>query len=78
MKQFIDSLGHQRYRLRTDNEPTIVKLAARLCKERPGGVRETAPRYSSQSLGGVGRFQRQLKEDVVTLRYAVERMLRAQ
>ena len=44
MKQFIDSLGHQRYRLRTDNKPTIVKLAVKLCKNRHGGVHETAPR----------------------------------
>ena len=31
MKQFIDSRGHQRYRLRAGSEPTIVKVAAKFC-----------------------------------------------
>ncbi|OLQ03440.1 Retrovirus-related Pol polyprotein from transposon TNT 1-94 [Symbiodinium microadriaticum] len=33
---------------------------------------ETAPRYSSQSMGGVGAFQRTLKTDILTMRYDLE------
>ena len=33
---------------------------------------ETAPRYSSQSMGGVGAFPRTLKTDILTMRYDLE------
>ena len=69
---FLDSLGHTRARLRTDGEPSIVMVAERLRRERPGLILEQAPRYSSQSLGGVGRYQRSLLEDVRTLKSEVE------
>ena len=50
---------------------SVSKLALAIAeasqKARPGAILERAPRYSSQSLGGVGRFQRQLTEEVVTM-----------
>jgi len=72
MDQFASSLGHRRIRLRTDGEPSILKVARHSRELRNDTSLEQAPRYSRQSLGGVGRFQRQVMEDVVTLRYSLE------
>ena len=80
--EFVASLGHTKVVVRTDGEPAAQAIAKRLLdtfrKDLVVGVRgvkatmETAPRYSSQSLGGVGAFQRTLKTDVLTMRYDLE------
>ena len=80
--EFITSLGHVKVTVRTDGEPAILNIARRLADALRNdamvgikGIRaflETAPRYSSQSMGGVGSFQRTLKTDVLTMRYDVE------
>ena len=72
---FIDSLGHFVVRIRTDGEPSIQAVATRLARARPRTLLETAPRYSSQSFGGVGSFQKRLIEDVRTLRSSSEMQL---
>ncbi|CAE7029215.1 GIP [Symbiodinium sp. CCMP2592] len=78
--EFIANLGH--VTIRADGEPAILNIARRLAdalrNDNMVGVRgiratlETAPRYSSQSMGGVGSFQHTLKTDVLTLRYDTE------
>eukprot|EP00439_Symbiodinium_sp_Y106_P052723 s3817_g7.t1 len=80
--EFIANLGHLKIAIRTDGEPAILNIARRLVDALRNdtmigvkGIRavlETAPRYSSQSMGGVGSFQHTLKTDVLTLRYDTE------
>ncbi|CAE7201682.1 RE1 [Symbiodinium sp. CCMP2592] len=80
--EFIANLGHVKVTIRTDGEPAILNIARRLADTLRSdtmvgakGIRatlETAFRYSSQSMGGVGSFQHTLKTDVLTLRYDVE------
>ena len=80
--EFIANLGHLKIVIRTDGEPSILSIARRLVDALRSdtmvgvkGIRatlETAPRYSSQSMGGVGSFQHTLKTDVLTLRYDTE------
>ena len=79
---FIAQLGYTTVKLRTDNEPVIKKVVRQIAEalrtgKAPGaeGLRvmfEEVPRYSSQSLGTMGAFQKLLREDVLTMRYAVE------
>ena len=79
LAEFVASLGHTKVVIRTDGEPAVQTISKRLLdtfrKDLVVGVRgvkataETAPRYSSQSMGGVGAFQRTLKTDVLTMRY---------
>lgn len=77
---FIAQLGYDTVKLRSDNEPAKVKgqIAEALRKgEAPGAAAlkilfEEVPRYSSQSLGTMGAYQKLLRGDVLTLRYAVE------
>ena len=69
-------------KLRSDNEPIIKKIVNKIAAalregKAPGasGLRirfEEAPRYSSQSLGHMGAFQKLLRGDVLTQRYAIE------
>ncbi|CAE7848057.1 RE1 [Symbiodinium necroappetens] len=82
LAEFVASLGHTRVVIRTDGEPAVQAISKRLLdtfrKDLVVGVRgvkataETAPRYSSQSMGGVGAFQRTLKTDILTMRYDLE------
>eukprot|EP00435_Cladocopium_sp_Y103_P027470 s353_g6.t1 len=79
---FIAQLGYTSVKLRSDNEPVIKKVFRQIAealraKKAPGaeGLRiqfEEQPRYSSQSMGSIGAFQKLLREDVLTMRYAVE------
>ena len=79
---FITQLGYTTVKLRSDNEPVIKKVVRMIAgslreKKAPGaeGIKitfEETPRYSSQSLGSMGAFQKLLRGDVLTLRYAVE------
>ena len=48
--QFASSLGHRRIRLRTDGEPSILKVARHFRELRNDTSLEQAPRYRSQSL----------------------------
>ena len=68
---FVASIGHTKVVIRTDGEQAVKAIAKRL-QDTLGqdlvvgvsGLRatlQTAPRYSSQSMGGVGAFQRTLK-----------------
>ena len=69
-------------KLRSDNEPVIKKIVAKIAGalregKAPGaeGLKiqfEEVPRYSSQSLGTMGAFQKLLRGDVLTLRYQTE------
>ena len=81
LKEFIGQLGHVTVAVRTDNEPTILKLVGGLRDELnesklKGEVMkchlESIPRYSSASLGHVGAKQNTLKGDVLTLRSQLE------
>ena len=79
---FIAQLGYDTVKLRSDNEPAIKKVKGQIAEalrkgEAPGAaglkiIFEEVPRYSSQSLGTMGAFQKLLRGDVLTLRYAVE------
>ena len=79
---FIAQLGYDTVKLRSDNEPAIKKVKGQIAEalrkgEAPGAaglkiIFEEVPRYSSQSLGSMGAFQKLLRGDVLTLRYAVE------
>ena len=79
---FIAQLGYTDVKLRSDNEPIIKKIVSKIAAalregKAPGapGLRirfEEAPRYSSQSLGHMGAFQKLLRGDVLTQRYAIE------
>ena len=79
---FITQLGYTTVKLRSDNEPVIKKVVAKIAAalregKAPGAaglkiIFEEIPRYSSQSLGHMGAFQRLLRGDVLTLRYCVE------
>eukprot|EP00435_Cladocopium_sp_Y103_P020520 s28_g5.t1 len=79
---FIIQLGYTTVKLRSDNEPVIKKVVRDIAEalrsgKAPGaeGLKitfEETPRYSSQSLGTMGAFQKLLRQDVLTLRYAVE------
>ena len=75
--EFVDRLGHTLVTIRTDNEPSISVvldgvLRLRNTSEFERTFKEYTPRYSSQSLGSVGVFQRTLNGDVKTLRYQAE------
>ena len=80
--EFVVSLGHTKVVVRTDGKPAVLAIAKRLLdtfrRDLVVGVQEvratmeTAPRYSSQSMGGVGAFQRTLKTDILTMRYDLE------
>ena len=58
---FIKRMAYQRCKLRPDNEPALVnmteKIVAELKKEHIQVDLEPPARYSSQSLGAVGKFQ---------------------
>ena len=74
--EFVVSLGHTKVVVRTDGKPAVLAVAKRLLdtfrRDLVVGVQEvratmeTAPRYSSQSMGGVGAFQS------LTMRYDLE------
>ena len=82
LTSFIAQLGYTDVKLRSDNEPIIKKIVNKIAAalregKAPGaaGLRirfEEAPRYSSQSLGHMGAFQKLLRGDVLTQRYAIE------
>ena len=69
-------------KFRSDNEPVIKKIVAKIAGalregKAPGaeGLKvqfEEVPRYSSQSLGTMGAFQKLLRGDVLTFRYQTE------
>ena len=65
---FADSLGHSVVRARTVGYLAIRASAGRVQKSRPRTAPEVIPRYSCQTLGDVGRFQRSLLEDSWVLR----------
>ena len=69
--EFVVSLGHTKVVVRTDGEPAVFHSQAS-SGHLSQGTMETAPRYSSQSMGGVGAFQRTLKTDILTMRYDLE------
>ena len=79
---FIAQLGYMQVKLRSDNEPVIKKIVAKIAGalregKAPGaeGLKiqfEEVPRYSSQSLGTMGAFQKLLRGDVLTVRYQTE------
>ena len=72
---FIAQLGYMQVKLRSDNEPVIKKIVAKIAGalregKAPGaeGLKiqfEEVPRYSSQSLGTMGAFQKLLRGDVL-------------
>ena len=81
MKEFIGQPGHLSVAVRTDNEPTILKLAnglrdelneSKLRGEVMKCYLESIPRYSPASLGHVGAKQNILKGDTLTLRSQLE------
>ena len=81
LKEFVGQLGHVSVAIRTDNEPTILKLAGGLREELnesklKGEVMrcylESIPGYSSASLGHVGAKQSTLTGDTLTLRSQLE------
>ena len=76
---FIAQLGYLQVKLRSDNEPVIKKIVAKIAGalregKAPGaeGLKiqfEEVPRYSSRTMGA---FQKLLRVDVLTLRYQTE------
>ena len=73
---FVKRMSYVRARLRTDGEPAIIALAEKVkMKLLAEGMKvdvETSPRYSSKSMGAVGRAQRTLEGQVRSMKADVE------
>ncbi|CAK0814682.1 unnamed protein product, partial [Prorocentrum cordatum] len=77
---FLRRLGAAQLRLRSDGEPSIVRIANAVAAKRLkfGNYKvtvEQAPRYSSQSLGAVGAQQKILQGQTRAIRVVTEKVM---
>ena len=73
LQYFMNSLFHQKCRLRTDKEPAMVAVASDLVSHMEGRlVAEQAPTHSSASNGLAERAVRSISEQVRVMKLAVE------